>query len=95
MPGGRSDAATMSKTIRSAGQRALCLAIADLRKTAGLSQMALAERLHCHQSLVARIESGERRIDVIELIVLARAIGASPEDLLAKIEPEVPPDHRI
>lgn len=85
----------MSKTIRSAGQRALCLALAEARKAAGLSQMALAERLRCHQSLVARIESGERRIDVVELIVLARAIGVEPADLLAKVAAKVPTDHRI
>ena len=85
----------MAKTIRSKGQVALCQALVDARKSAGLGQDDLADRLKCHQSLVARIESGERRIDVIELVVLARAIGFDPFDVLAIVEAATEPDHRI
>ena len=85
----------MAKTIRSKGQLALCQALADARKSAGLGQDDLADRLKCHQSLVARIESGERRIDVVELVVLARAIGFDPFDVLAIVEAATEPDHRI
>ena len=67
----------------------------DARKNAGLGQEDLAERLKCHQSLVARIESGERRIDVVELVVLARAIGFDPVEILAIVEAATEPDHRI
>ena len=55
----------------------------------------MAERLRCHQSLVARIESGERRIDVVELIIIARAIGIRPEEIVARISEVVPPDESI
>ena len=85
----------MAKTIRSKGQVALCQALVDARKSAGLGQDDLAYRLKCHQSLVARIESGERRIDVVELVVLARAIGFDPFDVLAIVEAATEPDHRI
>ena len=85
----------MAKTIRSKGQVALCQALVDARKRAGLGQDDLADRLKCHQSLVARIESGERRIDVVELVVLARAIGFDPFDVLAIVEAATEPDHRI
>ncbi|MEQ8489576.1 MAG: helix-turn-helix transcriptional regulator [Marinovum algicola] len=85
----------MAKTIRSKGQMALCQALVDARKSAGLGQDDLADRLKCHQSLVARIESGERRIDVVELVVLARAIGFDPFDVLAIVEAATEPDHRI
>ncbi|MBD3677813.1 MULTISPECIES: helix-turn-helix domain-containing protein [Rhodobacterales] len=85
----------MAKTIRSKGQVALCQALVDARKSAGLGQDDLADRLKCHQSLVARIESGERRIDVVELVVLARAIGFDPFDVLAIVEAATEPDHRI
>ena len=53
----------MAKTIRTNGQVALVRALVDARKSAGLGQDDLADRLKCHQSLVARLESGERRID--------------------------------
>ena len=85
----------MAKTIRSKGQVALCQALVDARKSAGLGQDDLADRLKCHQSLVARIESGERRIDVVELVVLTRAIGFDPFDVLAIVEAATEPDHRI
>ena len=85
----------MAKTIRSKGQVALCQALVDARKNAGLGQDDLADRLKCHQSLVARLESGERRIDVVELVVLARAIGFDPFEVLAIVETATEPDHRI
>lgn len=85
----------MANTIRSKGQVALCQALVDARKNAGLGQEDLAERLKCHQSLVARIESGERRIDVVELVVLARAIGFDPVEILAIVEAATEPNHRI
>nr|WP_275116250.1 helix-turn-helix transcriptional regulator [Aliiroseovarius subalbicans] len=67
----------------------------DARQKAGFSQKELAARLKCHQSLVARLESGERRIDVVELIVLARAIGFDASEILAIVEAATEPDHRI
>ncbi|MCT4575728.1 helix-turn-helix transcriptional regulator [Donghicola sp.] len=85
----------MAKTIRTNGQAALCRALVDARKKAGLSQKDLAAKLKHHQSFVARIESGERRIDVVEFIVLARAIGFDAFELLATVEAATEPDHRI
>jgi seryl-tRNA synthetase len=55
----------------------------------------LAAKLKCHQSLVARIESGQRRIDVVELVVLARAMGFDPSEMLALVQAATEPDHRI
>ncbi|MDA8747033.1 helix-turn-helix domain-containing protein [Litoreibacter sp.] len=85
----------MAKTIRSSGHEALREALIAARKTAGLTQAQLASRLKQHQSFVARVESGERRIDVVELIVLARALGAETVSLLAATEAATEPDHRI
>jgi transcriptional regulator with XRE-family HTH domain len=85
----------VAKTIRSSGHEALRDALIVARKNAGLTQEQLATRLKCHQSFVARVESGERRIDVIELIVLARAIEVDAAELLAVTERETDADHRI
>lgn len=85
----------MAKTIRSEGHEALCKALINARHEAGLTQAQVAERLKCHQSFVARVESGERRIDVIELIVLARALGADATVLLAAAEAATEQGHRI
>ncbi|SEJ82341.1 helix-turn-helix protein [Marinovum algicola] len=85
----------MAKTIRSSGHEALRDALVAARKATGLTQEQLAVRLKCHQSFVARVESGERRIDVIELIVLARAMEVDASTLLAKAEGAMDADHRI
>jgi len=35
-----------------------------------------------HQSFVAKYEGGERRLDIIEFVAIARALRADPVDLL-------------
>ena len=47
------------------------------------------------KSLIARLESGQRRVDVVELVVLARAIGFDPYEVLGIVEAATEPDHRI
>jgi transcriptional regulator with XRE-family HTH domain len=45
------------------------------RKEAGLTQAVVAERLGRPQSFVANSESGERRVDVVELAIFAELYG--------------------
>ncbi|WP_375280900.1 helix-turn-helix domain-containing protein [Pseudooctadecabacter sp.] len=85
----------MEKTIWSTGHLALCQSLVGSRKHAGLGQKDLADRLDCHQSLVARIESVQRRIDVVEFIVLSRALGFDLTEVLAIVEAATEPDHKI
>ncbi|WP_167648812.1 helix-turn-helix domain-containing protein [Mameliella alba] len=85
----------MARTIRTPGQKVLCLTLIEARQKAGLTQAALAARLKCQQSLIARIESGERRIDVVELIVIARAIGIPTESVVKAVEKSVPDDQSL
>ncbi len=80
----------MPKTLWSDAQEALVAALVRARKNAGLSQAAVAQTLRCHQSLIARIESGERRIDLVELVILCRAIGVDPSHVLHEVAPLVP-----
>lgn len=82
----------MPRTLWGNAQASLVSALVQARKEAGLSQAALAGKLRCQQSLIARIESGERRIDVVELVVLARAIGVDPADIVMGLMPVVPAD---
>jgi transcriptional regulator with XRE-family HTH domain len=85
----------MAKTIRTKGHETLVASLIAARQKAGLSQTELASRLRCHQSLVARIESGQRRIDVQELVILARALGADAGGILSEVSASVPDDDRI
>ena len=61
-------------------------AIKKARKEAGLTQVILAGRLGRPQSFVSKYESGERRLDVVEFLEVARAVGFNPARFLAELE---------
>jgi transcriptional regulator with XRE-family HTH domain len=48
------------------------------RKANGVTQAEAAQRLGRPQSFVAKVENGERRLDVVELVAYAHAIDAKP-----------------
>lgn len=64
----------MVKTLGSRRHKALIAILIAKREAAGLTQTELAAALGEYQSFVARLESGERRVDVIELIQLAHVL---------------------
>ena len=72
------------KSLRSRTHRNLCATLVQARKSAGLSQHELARKLKRSQSFIAKIEVGERRIDVVEFIEIARALGREPAELLSR-----------
>ena len=53
-----------------------------MRLRAGLTQAALGDRLNHTQQWVYKYEAGERRLDVIEFIQIANAIGFDPGDFI-------------
>lgn len=55
------------------------------RTQAGLTQRDLAARLKRPHSFIGRIEAGERRVDVIEFIEIARVLGMDPTQLFAQL----------
>ena len=57
-----------------------------IRPEAGLTQAQLAEHLNTDQTVISKIESGERRIDVLELREICKAIGISLEGFVRKLE---------
>ena len=71
----------MEKSTHSPHYEALKKRLVDLRKSFGLSQRALAERLDVPRSFVSRIELGERRIDLVELYWICQALGVDPLDI--------------
>lgn len=66
----------ISKSVHSPEQLAFRALLIAARDRAGLTQQKLAKRLGKHQSFVAKYEGGERRIDVVEFVMIARALGA-------------------
>jgi len=58
-------------------QKALQSLLRQIRKEAGLSQQELADLLEKPQSFVSKYESGERRLDILELRQICQHIGIS------------------
>ncbi|HEY6644107.1 helix-turn-helix transcriptional regulator [Povalibacter sp.] len=65
--------------------RALVEVVIETRAEAGLTQQELADRLKRLKSFVGKVETGQRNLDVIEFIELARALRIEPTKLLAKV----------
>jgi transcriptional regulator with XRE-family HTH domain len=59
--------------------------LAKARKTAGLTQAELAGLLKKPQSFVSSFESGQRRIDLLELLRIAHVLKADPRKIFAEI----------
>lgn len=77
-----SRARSIGKSIHSPENEVFCELIIAARKKAGLTQQEVAKRLRKPQSFVAKYEGGERRIDVIEFLGIAKAIGVDPVGLM-------------
>ena len=75
----------MPKSIRSPRHQRLIDVLAATRRDAGLTQIVVAERLGRPQSFVAKVENGERRLDVVEFIDLVEAVGGDPAEVFAQL----------
>jgi transcriptional regulator with XRE-family HTH domain len=60
--------------------------LAQARQDAGLTQVALAKKLDRPQSFVSKFELGERRLDVIEFLDIARALSIDPAKVIADLD---------
>jgi len=76
----------MQKSIFTAQQKSLQALLRQIRLDADLRQSDLARRLRQPQSFVSKYESGERRLDVLELRQICQAIGLSLEAFIRRLE---------
>ncbi|QEE41644.1 MULTISPECIES: helix-turn-helix transcriptional regulator [unclassified Methylobacterium] len=80
----------MARTLGSARHARLIELVIDAREAAGLTQAEVASRLGRHQPFVSNIESGERRVDLIELLDLAAIVGLDLHHVVEELT-RVPP----
>jgi transcriptional regulator with XRE-family HTH domain len=75
----------VGRHLRSARHRALIAAIVEAREATGLSQREFAAKLSRSNNFVWRIEAGERQVNVLDFIEIAKAAGLEPAELMNRV----------
>lgn len=78
--------ALLPKSLRSQAHEVLIRELKGARLKADMSQQQVADRLDVPQSFVSKVESGERRIDVVEFLKFVEAVGGSWRDILKRVD---------
>lgn len=79
----------MVDSVWSKGYDGVIEAVVSMRKEAGFTQRELAERIGREQSFIGRIETRQRRVDLVEFVWIARCCGFDGEKELAKVTKQV------
>ena len=72
----------MPRSQHSARYKRFCALLVEARRGKSLTQAELAQRLSRPQSFVAKYEGGERRLDVVEFLEVAEALGVTAAKLI-------------
>ncbi len=75
----------MSRTLGSARHKALVAYIIAQRDVVDLTQTQVARKLKRYQSYITNIETGQRRVDVVEFMALAEAIGFDAAEAIRQL----------
>lgn len=73
----------MTKSVHSDEYKVVLRTLVNMRQAAGLTQRELAAKLEREHSFVWRIESGERRLDVVEFAWVCQALGRNAATVYA------------
>lgn len=76
----------MSKSLYTPEQKQLTALLRQVRQEAGLTQAGLASRLGRPQTFVSKYELGERRLDLLQLRQICRAVGLTLEEFVRRLE---------
>jgi transcriptional regulator with XRE-family HTH domain len=85
----------MSKSIFDGAHAQLIEIMLAARRRSGLTQAELAAKVGKDQTFISLIERSQRRVDVLEFIALARAMGEDPQRLFAEVVAKIPNSFKI
>ncbi|NIJ39252.1 transcriptional regulator with XRE-family HTH domain [Sphingopyxis panaciterrae] len=85
----------MSKSAFSAAHQLLVKGLTQAREAAGLHQADLAKKIGKNQSYISNIERGQRRVDVIEFIVIVEAMNGDPVRMFSEVVSGMPDEVAI
>lgn len=80
----------MRKSIHTPEYAALCRELREARSRAGLSQRKLAALLGVPHSVIAKMETAERRVDVIEFCRFIAACEHDPRNAFERVASHLP-----
>ena len=75
----------MEKSIHSEEYEVFVRLLRDARKMRRFTQTDLAEKLDRPQSFVSKIETGERRLDLVEFLFVAKALRLDASKFVRKL----------
>jgi transcriptional regulator with XRE-family HTH domain len=76
----------MKKRIYIAQRKLMTELLRGIRLEAGLTQVELAARVGKDQAYVSRYESGQRRLDLLEVREICQALGITLEEFVKRLE---------
>lgn len=79
----------MEKSTFTSEYAAFVRALRDARKSSGVTQVELAERMGTTQSIVSKWERGELRLDIIQLRQFCLAIGLTLKSFVTDFEEQL------
>jgi transcriptional regulator with XRE-family HTH domain len=74
------------RTIYTPKHRRIVTLLRAIRREAGLRQVDVARRLGRPQSFVSKYESGQRRLDLVELVAICEALGTSLPAFIRRLD---------
>ncbi|WP_371171212.1 helix-turn-helix domain-containing protein [Aliiroseovarius sp. 2305UL8-7] len=80
----------LAGTVHTIAYKQLLSELVSARASVGLSQAQLARRIGKPASYVGKYELGERRLDVIELLVILTALEVDHNTFICKLRPNLP-----
>ncbi|MFC7047981.1 helix-turn-helix domain-containing protein [Emcibacter nanhaiensis] len=76
----------MKKSVFTKKYKKLRELLVQYRDEANVSQVELAKRLGTRQTFISKCELGERRVDVVEMMLIADALGIDPVDVIKELK---------
>ena len=77
---------SLRESLDSVNHKIICLKLISLRKKNHFTQRELARKLSVPQSYVSKVESGQRRLDILELKKYLDVLNYSTHQFLSEID---------
>ncbi|MBL8811921.1 MAG: helix-turn-helix transcriptional regulator [Planctomycetaceae bacterium] len=84
----------MEKSLHTDDYSVVVALLREIRKTAKLTQVELAEALGQSQSFVSKYENGDTRLDILQLRTVCQTLGTGLPDFVAQLEDRLRPTQK-